>query len=74
MFEATVLDRSLTGVTHRFVAWYLFGVSGCLSPILYSTVNTIVKDDSEERALIMVTTSTFNNYYSSDSTDFVRDR
>lgn len=38
----------------RFFAWYLFGISGCLSPILYSTVNTIVKDDSEERALIMV--------------------
>ena len=38
----------------RFVAWYLFGVAGCASPILYSTVNTIVKDDSEERALIMV--------------------
>jgi len=40
--------------TLRFFAWYLFGISGCLSPILYSTVNTIVKDDSEERALIMV--------------------
>lgn len=38
----------------RFFAWYLFGVSGCASPILYSTVNTIVKDDSEERALILV--------------------
>lgn len=42
----------------RFFAWYLFGVSGCLSPILYSTVNTIVKNDSEERALIMVRIST----------------
>ncbi|SPO07422.1 related to transporter protein [Cephalotrichum gorgonifer] len=39
----------------KFVAWYLFGVSGCASPILYSTVNTIVKNDSEERALIMGT-------------------
>ena len=38
----------------RFFAWYLFGVSGCASPILYSTVNTIVKDDSEERALFLV--------------------
>lgn len=38
----------------RFVAWYLFGFSGCLSPILYSTVNTIVKNDAEERALILV--------------------
>ncbi|QKX60309.1 uncharacterized protein TRUGW13939_07452 [Talaromyces rugulosus] len=38
----------------KFFAWFLFGVSGCLSPILYSTINTIVKDDSEERALIMV--------------------
>ncbi|KAF4472886.1 Pantothenate transporter liz [Fusarium albosuccineum] len=38
----------------KFFAWYLFGVSGCASPILYSTVNTIVKDDSEERALIML--------------------
>lgn len=36
------------------LAWYLFGFSGCLSPILYSTVNTIVKDDLGERALIMV--------------------
>lgn len=40
--------------TIRFVAWYLFGLAGCTSPILYSTVNTIVKDDSEERALILV--------------------
>ncbi|KAH8194767.1 hypothetical protein TruAng_011072 [Truncatella angustata] len=37
----------------KFVAWYLYGFQGCLSPILYSTVNTIVKNDSEERALIM---------------------
>ncbi|KAJ5669564.1 MFS general substrate transporter [Penicillium macrosclerotiorum] len=43
----------------KFVAWYLFGISGCLSPILYSTVNTIVKDDSEERALIMGSMMTF---------------
>ncbi|KAL4793672.1 major facilitator superfamily domain-containing protein [Aspergillus venezuelensis] len=43
----------------KFFAWYLFGVSGCLSPILYSTVNTIVKDDSEERALIMGGMMTF---------------
>jgi hypothetical protein len=54
VFELTILDKPLTSITHRFVAWYLFGVSGCLSPILYSTVNTIVKDDSEERALILV--------------------
>ncbi|KAJ5292978.1 uncharacterized protein N7443_008931 [Penicillium atrosanguineum] len=45
--------------TLKFVAWYLFGFSGCLSPILYSTVNTIVKDDSEERALIMGAMMTF---------------
>ncbi|KAJ6044808.1 uncharacterized protein N7446_003002 [Penicillium canescens] len=37
----------------RFIAWYFLGAAGCLSPILYSTINTIVKDDSEERALIM---------------------
>ncbi|KAJ5173128.1 hypothetical protein N7492_005721 [Penicillium capsulatum] len=43
----------------KFVAWYLFGASGCPSPILYSTVNTIVKDDSEERALIMGSMMTF---------------
>ncbi|KAL4955205.1 major facilitator superfamily domain-containing protein [Aspergillus filifer] len=43
----------------KFFAWYLFGVSGCLSPILYSTVNTIVRDDSEERALIMGGMMTF---------------
>ncbi|XHG07886.1 hypothetical protein AWENTII_011016 [Aspergillus wentii] len=43
----------------KFVAWYLFGLSGCLSPILYSTVNTIVKDDSEERALILGSMMTF---------------
>jgi hypothetical protein len=30
-----------------------------LSPILFSTVNTIVKDDSEERALIMGAMMTF---------------
>ncbi|KAI1469110.1 MFS general substrate transporter [Daldinia caldariorum] len=43
----------------KFVAWYLFGVSGCLSPVLYSTVNTVVKGDSEERALIMGAMMTF---------------
>ncbi|KAL4875630.1 major facilitator superfamily domain-containing protein [Aspergillus karnatakaensis] len=43
----------------KFFAWFLFGVSGCSSPILYSTVNTIVKDDSEERALIMGAMMTF---------------
>ncbi|KAJ0423517.1 major facilitator superfamily domain-containing protein [Aspergillus carlsbadensis] len=43
----------------KFFAWFLFGVSGCASPILYSTVNTIVKDDSEERALIMGSMMTF---------------
>ncbi|ERS96086.1 hypothetical protein HMPREF1624_07622 [Sporothrix schenckii ATCC 58251] len=37
----------------KFFAWYLFGVAGCASPILYSAVNTIVRDDSEERALIL---------------------
>ena len=47
-------DPTDQSIFFRFVAWYLFGASGCLSPILYSTVNTIVKDDSEERALIMV--------------------
>lgn len=29
-------------------------MAGCLSPILYSTINIIVRDDAEERALIMV--------------------
>ncbi|KAJ5646662.1 MFS general substrate transporter [Penicillium lividum] len=43
----------------KFTAWYIFGLSGCLSPILYSTVNTIVKDDSEERALILGSMMTF---------------
>ncbi|CAK7214554.1 hypothetical protein SCUCBS95973_002186 [Sporothrix curviconia] len=37
----------------KFFAWYLYGVYGCASPILYSAVNTIVRDDSEERALIL---------------------
>ncbi|GAQ45602.1 pantothenate transporter [Aspergillus niger] len=46
-------------VASWFVAWYLFGAAGCTSPILYSTVNTIVKDDSEERALIMGSMMTF---------------
>ncbi|KAG6362272.1 hypothetical protein INS49_010502 [Diaporthe citri] len=43
----------------KFFAWYLFGVSGCASPILYSTVNSIVRDDSEERAIIMGSMMTF---------------
>ncbi|GAD94613.1 hypothetical protein NECHADRAFT_37175 [Paecilomyces variotii No. 5] len=43
----------------KFFAWYIFGVAGCSSPILYSTVNTIVKDDSEERALILGSMMTF---------------
>ncbi|OQE11517.1 hypothetical protein PENVUL_c002G00324 [Penicillium vulpinum] len=37
----------------KFVAWYAFGAFGCLSPILYSAVNLIVRDDAEERALIL---------------------
>ncbi|KAF2085148.1 MFS general substrate transporter [Saccharata proteae CBS 121410] len=37
--------------TLKFVAWYALGLQGCASPILYSTVNTILKDDAEERAL-----------------------
>lgn len=56
---AFLLNRGLTTSPSRFFAWYLFGISGCLSPILYSTVNTIVKDDSEERALIMVSPCIF---------------
>lgn len=45
-----ITDKSL----QRFVAWYVLGAAGCLSPILYSTINVIVRDDAEERALIMV--------------------
>ncbi|KAJ4396764.1 hypothetical protein N0V93_000986 [Gnomoniopsis smithogilvyi] len=45
--------------TLMFVAWYLLGLSGCASPILYSTVNSIVRDDSEERALILGAMMTF---------------
>ena len=37
----------------HFFAWYLYGICGCASPILYSAVNTIVRGDSEERALIL---------------------
>ncbi|CAJ2509543.1 Uu.00g145690.m01.CDS01 [Anthostomella pinea] len=43
----------------KFVAWYVFGLAGCSSPILYSTVNTVVKNDSEERALILGAMMTF---------------
>ena len=43
----------------KFFAWYLYGVAGCASPILYSAVNTIVRDDSEERALILGSMMTF---------------
>ncbi|KAI9039471.1 MFS general substrate transporter [Aspergillus affinis] len=43
----------------KFFAWYLFGIAGCASPILYSTVNTIVSNDSEERALILGAMMTF---------------
>lgn len=43
-----------TNSGNRFVCWYVFGVAGCASPILYSTVNSIVKNDSEERAVILV--------------------
>ncbi|KAG8162033.1 hypothetical protein KVR01_007798 [Diaporthe batatas] len=37
----------------------IFSVSGCASPILYSTVNSIVKDHSEKRAIIMGSMMTF---------------
>ncbi|KAF9892252.1 hypothetical protein FE257_002029 [Aspergillus nanangensis] len=59
MFSTTcmVVWNIPTGL--KFFAWYLFGVAGCSSPILYSTVNTIVKDDSEERALILGSMMTF---------------
>ncbi|KAL4785447.1 major facilitator superfamily domain-containing protein [Aspergillus varians] len=43
----------------KFFAWFLFGTAGCASPILYSTVNSILKDDSEERALILGAMMTF---------------
>ncbi|PSR92418.1 major facilitator superfamily domain-containing protein [Coniella lustricola] len=43
----------------KFVCWYLLGFTGCASPILYSTVNSIVKNDSEERALILGSMMTF---------------
>lgn len=46
---------------HRMVAWYLFGLQGCISPILYSTVNVIIKDDAEERALVIVRAPTHNS-------------
>ncbi|KAL3418814.1 vitamin H transporter [Phlyctema vagabunda] len=36
-----------------FVAWYAYGLQGCLSPILYSTVNVILRDDAEERAVVI---------------------
>jgi len=42
----------------KFVAWYLFGLSGCSSPILYSTANTYMKGDAEERALVISTMMT----------------
>ncbi|USW51607.1 Putative major facilitator superfamily, MFS transporter superfamily [Septoria linicola] len=47
----------------KFFAWYLFGTAGMLSPILYSTVNTTVKDHSEERALIMGSMMTFGHSF-----------
>ncbi|CZR66881.1 related to transporter protein [Phialocephala subalpina] len=37
----------------KFVAWYAYGLQGCISPILYSVVNDILKDDAEERALVI---------------------
>ncbi|KAK7519051.1 major facilitator superfamily domain-containing protein [Phyllosticta citriasiana] len=37
----------------KFVAWYMLGFAGCSSPILYSTINVILKDDAEERALVV---------------------
>lgn len=39
------------------MAWYALGLAGCASPILYSTVNTILKDDAEERALVVVSSN-----------------
>ncbi|GME65909.1 Vitamin h transporter [Neofusicoccum parvum] len=37
----------------KFVAWYALGLAGCSSPILYSTVNTVLRGDAEERALVV---------------------
>ncbi|EFW99786.1 cellular morphogenesis protein [Grosmannia clavigera kw1407] len=55
------LPTGISGIfiVSSFVAWYFFGVAGFASLILYSAVNTIVKNDSEERALIMGSMMTF---------------
>ncbi|KIY53255.1 MFS general substrate transporter [Fistulina hepatica ATCC 64428] len=37
----------------KFAAFYLSGVAGMTSPILYSWTNTILRNDPEERAVVM---------------------
>jgi len=37
----------------KFFNWISMGVQGCISPILYTWMNLICREDAEERALVM---------------------
>ncbi|KAH8924695.1 putative pantothenate transporter [Atractiella rhizophila] len=37
----------------KFFNWISFGVAGCISPILYSWINIVCKEDAEERAFVI---------------------
>lgn len=36
-----------------FFAFYISGLAGCTSPILYSSINRILRDDQEQKAIVM---------------------
>lgn len=44
----------------KFFAFYISGLSGMTSPILYSWVNTVLKGDLEQRALVIGSMSEFS--------------
>lgn len=53
LFAAVVLTVWNVPDALKFVAFYVGGFSGMTSPILYSWVNTVLRGDAEERALVI---------------------
>ncbi|RDW76933.1 hypothetical protein BP6252_04986 [Coleophoma cylindrospora] len=53
IFSATCMTVWNIPKPLMFIAWYAYGLQGCLSPILYSIVNVVLRDDAEERAVVI---------------------
>lgn len=59
LFAAIVLTVWNVPDALKFAAFYVGGFSGMTSPILYSWVNTVLRGDAEERALVIGSMMTF---------------